>query len=154
MKNKIGFLGIIVIAALSCFAGDNISGKKSSALAINSINNDEIKAGEGPKILVTIAKFEAAFHAETDSYVNAAQSANKSPQQGDGWYEMGFAENPFSEYYTFEVKTNPNRRKFVATATLKMNLGNAKAGDYISIDEEDNKVVSSPVLQALIPDFK
>ncbi|MCL1947671.1 MAG: hypothetical protein FWF51_11085 [Chitinivibrionia bacterium] len=51
MKNKIGFFGIIIIAALSCFAKDNISTNKSSTLAINSINNDEIKAGEGPKIL-------------------------------------------------------------------------------------------------------
>jgi hypothetical protein len=122
--------------------------------AIWEIVTEKEKAGEGPQILRSIASMEAAFRAENDLYIAASAGTKGAAVSGNGWHELGFDSNPFSEYYFFEVKTGFNGQKFVAIATLKQNLGNAKAGDYASIDERDNRTVSSSALQALIPNWK
>ncbi|MCL1947313.1 MAG: hypothetical protein FWF51_09245 [Chitinivibrionia bacterium] len=127
---------------------------------------------EAAQILRSIANYEAAYFAENDVYITCVLSAasNKSESSSKaerdvyenrtvkssngGWDKLGFGVNPFLRYFTFEVKTNSNGKGFIAIAALTQNLGNAKAGDYLSIDHLNNRIASSTELQTFIPNWR
>jgi len=141
MKNGIGvFISYVLVASVLIAIGivmSNITLKKVEIAGSYEkiIIENKRYATEGYRLLETIANLQSAYHAGLGKY-----SAD--------WYEMGFAKKPNTFYYTFEIVSDG--KSFVAKAILKENLGKAKAGNYITLDQSGNRAFSSPELQALI----
>ena len=134
---------------------------------------NKAKAGEGPQILRSIASMEATYKAENDTYINA-NSVNgniaTAATPADGWYELGFDQQPKSRYFSFVVSggASPNadnsyavadlKNTFLATAELTAGLGAASVGAKITIDEGDNRkndgTNSGKELGKLVPNWK
>jgi hypothetical protein len=91
------------------------------------------KISEGMRILSSIASMQAASYAEDLRYISCSETSGKNVTATGAWKELGFDINPYSKYFTFEVWASGN--EFVATATLKSDIGNAKRGESFSIDE-------------------
>jgi prepilin-type N-terminal cleavage/methylation domain-containing protein len=117
---------------------------------------NKAKAGEGPQILRSIGSMEAVYKAEKDKYLTApkttlgaAVTAVNTP-----WGDLGFDLAPSSKYFTFEVKTaGIGDDQFTATAALGVTLGGAKTNDNITLNEKDDRKVSSKDLANLVPNW-
>jgi len=125
---------------------------------------NKAKAGEGPQILRSIASMEATFKAENDSYIEAVSEEKGAATAGNGWYELGFDQNPFSRYFDFDVTGAPYQESgeyssvavttFIATAALKGDLGDAKKGEALTVDETDTRTGQETKLGKLVPNWK
>jgi hypothetical protein len=104
------------------------------------------KASEGPQILGAISRMQHVYMMDNNRFLAISEN------DASGWRQIGFEAIPISKYFTFSVTSEG--RGFTATATLKNNLGDAPAGSFITIDQNDRRMASNPQLQALIPNWR
>ena len=125
---------------------------------------NKAKAGEGPQILRSIASMEAAYKAENDTYINATQGDKTAAVPGNAWYELGFDQNPFSRYFSFNVTSGVAvntdgsyggnvSNSFTATAALLAGLGDAGIGESLTVDQTDSRTGSTNI-KKLVPNWK
>ena len=123
---------------------------------------NKAKAGEGPQILRAIASMEAAYKAETDTFLVSTPTAKTTPATtaDESWKKLGFDPEPFSKYFAFKVDVPDANSTFTANATLYVSLGDAKTNEVIAINEKDIRLVNgatntgADALSKLLPNWK
>jgi len=136
---------------------------------------NKAKASEGPQMIGSIANLEHAFGAEYGAFADGAAYTVGKPVNG-GWGAIGMDQNPVSKFFDFSVTGLPNTpvaadipafpttfgsnnvvvvalEDFTVKAALSGRLGDAASGAAITVDDQDNKKVSSQALNALIGSY-
>ena len=91
------------------------------------------------EILLVIARMQRAYQIEANKFL--------ALKEDNDWHKIGFSNMPDSDFFTFEVISDG--QTFLAKATLKKNIENAKTGDYITINEKNVRTSSNHSIQAL-----
>jgi len=118
---------------------------------------NKAKASEGPQILGSISRMQAAYKAEQDTFLLiTARTPTAAPATATittaTWGALGFDQDPYSQYFTFAVPT-ASATAFNADARLHKALGRAAIGQSIVINEIDVRTGSAE-LRALVPNWK
>jgi len=126
---------------------------------------NKAKASEGPQMIGSIANLEHAFGAEYGQFAQCQKGVTL------GWEAIGMGTkgdpNTGAKYFEYEVSgaagtTFPDYatafntialKDFNVIARLIVKLGDATAGNYVLVNDEDAKKVSSKELGGLIGSY-
>ncbi len=104
-----------------------------------SIAINKARASEAPMYLNQISSAEAVYEAETENYFQPANAQEITDSLGV------LLQSDFFDY-TIEV----NEKGFIAKATIKQELGKASIGEYLWIDQDENKGIEGDELKKLV----